>query len=608
MANNSFNASIKIGVQDETQAGFEKASGNAEKFFTKLKEKANGVFSGMTPMAGTSQSRSSQSGNGGISDSEYRQRKERREEIQNRRENLDVITQRGAEINQQIRGNTGVGSELISGNLTSAYDLAQKGASTLRRAYLGLKDMAGIGGGDESSPMPSSAGPFSASGRGIQNQKLQIQKAEIHIQSGNMLGGGHGGSGGVLPRPFGGKYGTNQGSGGPPPQTSAGPNGANGKEGSLGMVGSKVAPALMGAGALAGVVLGAAQSLADARLQYLSSQLGTSTAVGLAFAGGTGDPRKSLQGTGMGAAQKGQAALTLLQGVTGSYNGGTDAKSLERDLNLSTRFGLGQGMGAMYGAQIFSQIQNISGAQNVDKVNNLLGDIVSSGMSSGVGKKGIGQFVQQVVQSSGGAIDAGVSASGEQVISGMSMAYSMLGKESGGRMGLTSNVVNKIQSDLSGGLSGGGMLNNIALMEFMAKNPKASPLEIKSFMESGITPEKIDMLRGSDMLKGDQGSMLLNFATRMTTKEASMVQGGLLRGDKPNFGGVNALSTNIKDEFKTVEGESAIFHTEKMGTTDASITALTLMTGFQGMLESLVGRASDAIKLLEKIAGGGKRK
>jgi len=257
---------------------------------------------------------------------------------------------------------------------------------------------------------------------------------------------------------------------------------------------------------------------------------------------------------------------------------------------------------------MFSQIQNMSGAKNSGEVNSLLGNIISAGNSAGIGDKGMGQFVQQVVQSAGSAIDSGVSATGEQAMTGMSMAYSMLGKESGGRMGLTTNVVNKLQSDMSGGFGGGGMLNNMALMEFMKANPKASPLEMKSFMESGITPEKIDMLRSSETLKGEQGSMLLNFGAGLTTKEASMVQGGLLTGKKPKQGGSGALQANVNSQFHTVEGEGAIFHTETMGTTETAARALGMVTAVQGSLESLVGGVDAALGFLAKIAGEGDKK
>lgn len=612
MADNDYK--LKIGIQDDTSEGLrrlkEKLSNSFENLFSSSGSGGGGghytqaVTGGSLPSGGSGGENKKVSEQTRKEDIEYKNRQEQRRES-----NEDLRKRKSAydQFQAEARGSVGLGASITDGSISGVYSSATDAVSKGRDAFRHLRHGGGQYQAKSSSGMASgggfgggsgSAGFLGGGGGGSgKRQFVRIGRARINVGratfSGRGMMGMHGGGGGT--GAFAGR--TAAGGGG------GGQRISQGNASGMGQLGGAMR-ALPIAGMVLGAAIGAANSLANARLSYLSSQKGTMGAVGLASAGGTG----VYSGSGLSAGEKGQHALSLQQNVSGDFTGGgaMGVEAAGRFGKGSLRFALGQGMGASGGAKLFGQTQQLGQYKTGGDVNNTLAAIVDAGMQSGrLGAKQRGQFAQSVLGMSEQAINSGASATGEQAMMGLSSTMASVMK-AGGTFSQSQAITNKAQQDMSGGLKGGGILNKLAMLSYMQtdEGKAASPFEMLKFSQKGLTDETMGMLQNNELMQGEMGKMLMAFGGNYTARESELISGGLngrIKG-RDDKGTQLSKMGDFKDNLGGVE--KSLYFREQMGASSTAAEALQLQQSIQTTLQGMLPVVQTGVDMLTGLRDG----
>ncbi|MBM9499745.1 hypothetical protein JWG44_05705 [Leptospira sp. 201903071] len=360
----------------------------------------------------------------------------------------------------QTGDHTGTGiesdmNELRSGRFSGILSRKVSSAKRIKDAFKDYQDKKKKKDKDDNIPGLSDA--FNPSGGGGKYDKLVVREAKFDKVIG--LSGTSGGGG----RVYGGKFtfperdpsGGNHPSQGPQTET---------KSSLLSKVGSAIAPAAFGVGAVAGAAISVISSMAGMYQQTMQSQDSTLDAMG--YVGGGGSLIKNAE-----FAQVGMSRARIIGGE------GTDQLKDGKATN-GIKFGLSQGIGGTQGSELFAKLNKYgSFKETSSELKKIMSDAIRSGFS-GMRQS---EFLSNISSASENAYNTGM---GLQSAEDISRTFSNI-KSSG----IRDNRVNSVYQNLNDNVSKkGNFMNSILLSEYTGSGK--SPLEAMSMAERGISDKQ----------------------------------------------------------------------------------------------------------------------
>ncbi|PJZ51642.1 hypothetical protein CH380_19185 [Leptospira adleri] len=367
----------------------------------------------------------------------------------------------------QTGDHTGTGvetdlNELRSGRFSGILSRKVASAKKIKDAFKEYREKKKKKDKDENLPgMPDA---FNPTGGGGKYDKLVVREAKFDKVIG-LTGNGGGGGGG---RVYGGKFtfpereptGGNQPAQGQPTET---------KSSLLSKIGSAIAPAAFGAGAVVGAATSLISSMAGMHQQSLQSQDSSLDAMG-GYVGGGGGLIKNAE-----YAQIGIARARILGGEGRDHI----SSNVVSDKNkLAIQYGLTQGIGGSQGSELFAKMNKYGGFRESSTE---LKKIMSDGIRSGFSGLRQSEFLSNISSVSENAYNSGM---GLQSAEDISRTFSNIASS-----GIRDNRVNSVYQNLNDNVSKkGNFMNSVLLSEYTASGK--SPLEAMSMAERGISDKQ----------------------------------------------------------------------------------------------------------------------
>ncbi|MCW7467503.1 hypothetical protein ND864_17420 [Leptospira levettii] len=395
----------------------------------------------------------SESGNrktGGSSGGGEKPKKKELTENQKRNQSLGEGYQAGADASPLDQDSSELRSGRFSGIINRKIQSARKFKDTTKNEWDKYKIKTGKSdkddGNSEDSGHGLGVGAPSPNAKSKYNI-LEVKEARImNLYLKGALGGSGAFGGGV------GIPGRGGGTGSPYGPEGGTPPGENTQTKTMSKTAAIVAPALMGAGALAGFILSTISTMAGMNQQAKQAQEGTFGAYG-GYVGQNGD--------GGGGLMRNTEVANMSIARARILGGGAMAQNLNNSSSLlGAKFGLTQGIGGAAGAELFAKMEKFGGFGSDESS---LKKIMSDGIRSGFTGLRTAEFMQQVMGISENAYNSGMGIQSADKIAGTLSNLSSAG--------IRDNRLNSVYSAMNDNMTkDGGQMNSMLVAHHMQQN------------------------------------------------------------------------------------------------------------------------------------------